>query len=156
VCGLVSHVVIVAIRRDKAKARSPRSSDISSRTRPRGPRLHRRGLAISRSQTAHSSSPWTSTLRGCSTCPQKSVSLDGGGGLENEHAHLDSNIDLRPLNVHSSVILDDSWYSVKVIIMVAGQVVGLCLMQSLVLTAFDPVEVRDTTFRCGECMMLYL
>jgi len=58
--------------------------------------------------------------------------LDGGS----ENAHLDSNIDLRPLSVHSSVMLDDSWYSVKVIFMVVDQVVGVCLPQSLVLTAF--------------------
>lgn len=69
-------------------------------------------------------------------CPQTSIALDGGG-LENENAHLDSNIDLRPFSVHSSVILEDSWYSVKVIIMVVDQVVKVCLTPTLVLTVFD-------------------
>jgi len=118
--------------------------------------LHRRALAISHLQTAHSSSPWILTLRDCSACPQTSISLDGGGGLENENAHLDSNIDLRPFSVHSSVILDDSWYSVTVIIMVEDQVLEVCLTPSLVLTTFNPVEVRDMTFRRRESMMLYL
>ena len=129
-------------QQEEAKPRSPHSSDTSSRTHPRGPRLHRRAPAISHLQTVHSLSPWISTLRDCSACPQTSISLDGGDSLENENAHLDSNIDLRPFSVHSSVILDDSWYSVKVIIMVVDQVVKVCLTPSLVLTACDAVEVR--------------
>ena len=119
-CRLVSRVVILAIKRMEAGR-----AHLAAQIQTHEPSLEAR---VCIEEDLPFPTPKSHTLRHLglrlSTAVPRALQTSNrvGGRLESENAHLDSNIDLRPLSVHSSVMLDDSWYSVKVIIMVVDQV----------------------------------